>query len=64
MSEEKKNDKIERIEISEAFEPKLPPKCPKCKAEFNKIEKQSSEYHSSWEPSCGCYPKPIIIHVG
>ena len=67
MSEEisqKKESKVERIEISEAFEPVLPPKCPNCKTHFKQIETEDEKYLSSWKSECECYKKEIRIHVG
>jgi predicted Rossmann fold nucleotide-binding protein DprA/Smf involved in DNA uptake len=40
------------------------PRCQQCKKDFKKVEEQSSELHSTWEPDCKCSKKKLRLSIG
>jgi len=40
------------------------PRCPLCKVNYKRINKESSKFHSVWEPACECSSKKLRLSVG
>ena len=59
---QKELDKYKR-EVKRLHKTKIP-RCLYCKKNWKKVEEESGENHSTWEPDCNCIESPVRMSIG